>query len=490
MPTPNVLQEALDNLREPLFIVDSQRRCLFANRALFSFLGLPVHKESALPLEQFWRECPLGVSQGDEVASEFVLDSGATFPVRLSILPLANHSWLVRVLAGISGADESHTFHAHRLETLGMLAGGVAHDFNNLLAGILGHITYLKTILPGRGEHTESLAAIEDGAKRASGLTQQILSFSRLESGEQVADVNVCELAKGTCKLLRGAMSPDHSLECELPKSPLIVLGAEGKLAQVVVNLVMNARDALTGEGFIRLSVASVESQTELSKAFAGADLSSKRYARISVTDNGHGMSSDVIKRIFEPYFSTKKNKGTGLGLAMVRQIVQLFGGAITVQSEVGLGTTVSVYLPIVAEEAAPAGKGKKSAKSDALEHGTERVLVVDDEYPVRNVLCVSLEHLGYKVETANSGKEALEKYEAGGGYDLVLLDMIMPQLSGDQVFIELKKIDPQVQVLVISGFSSEKAVKSILNNGGLGFLQKPFTIEELSRCVRSCLDR
>lgn len=483
------LRDALDSLREPLFVVDPKEGCLFANKALFEFLGLDPSAERKLKLDDFWPDCSAGKTRGEEIAAEFKLKSGPAFAVKLSIQPLSTRLWIVRVLAGISRTDAPHSFHAHRLETLGMLAGGVAHDFNNVLAGILGHITYLKTILPARGAHTESLGAIEDGAKKASMLTQQILSFSKHDGGEKVTQVNLGDLVKGACKLLRGAISHDCSLECTIPSSPVTVLAVEGKLAQVIVNLVINARDAIHPEGAIRVSVTPVDSSEELSRVFGSIELTSKSYARLSVSDNGHGMTPEVMEKIFEPYFSTKKEKGTGLGLAVVRQIVQLFGGAIDVQSEVGKGTTLSIYLPIVSEVPKTQTLPKHDSRPQ-LQRGNETVLVVDDEYPVRNVLCVSLEHLGYRVEVAESGKEALEKYRSHGGYDLVLLDMIMPHLSGDQVFFELKKLDPAVQVLLISGFSSEGAVKAVLKNGGLDFIQKPFTIEELSRRVRGCLDR
>lgn len=484
-----VLRDALDSLKEPLFIVEDKKGCVFANSALFTFLGISRPADSILPLDEFWPGVKVGSIRGEEIASEFKLVSGAAFAVKLSIQSIRQHTWIVRVLAGVSRSEALHSFHAHRLETLGMLAGGVAHDFNNVLAGILGHITYLKMILPARGTHTESLGAIEDGAKKASSLTQQILSFSKLEGGEKVSEVNICELVRGACKLLRGAISPEYSLECSLPQTPVCVLAVEGKLAQVIVNLVINARDAVGPEGFIRVSVASVQSEKELGEAFGSVELSSKHYARLTVTDNGHGMSPEIMQKIFEPYFSTKKDKGTGLGLAVVREIVQLFGGAITVKSEVDLGTTISVYLPIVSAPAAEVSLARPTVAKHDLQRGTERILVIDDEYPVRNVLCVSLEHLGYQVDVAESGREAIEKYEASKRYDLVLLDMIMPQLSGDQVFVELKKLDPDVRVLVISGFSSEAAVRSILSAGGKGFIQKPFTIEELAKHVRGCLD-
>jgi CheY-like chemotaxis protein len=211
------------------------------------------------------------------------------------------------------------------------------------------------------------------------------------------------------------------------------------------------------------------------------------QYARVSVRDNGHGITEEVQRRMFEPYFSTKKALGTGLGLATVLQTVRQFGGAIAVASQVGVGTEILVYLPMLRAVAA-AGELNTSAEV-LVAPGRERILIVDDEYPVRNVLSISLDHLGYEVETASSGAEALEKYRAAQQpYDLVILDMIMPQMPGDRVFAELAGLDPAVRVLVISGYSSEAAVQAILDNGGLDFMAKPFTIEELSRKVRQCL--
>lgn len=489
MPPSNLLYDVLDSLREPLFVVHEEQGCLFANAALFEFLGIPLAANHTIALSEFWPECAVGRSRGEEIASEFRTPSGSTFAVKLSIQPMEQRVWLVRVLAGVSRSEALHSFHAHRLETLGMLAGGVAHDFNNVLAGILGHVTYLKTILPARGAHIESLTAIEDGAKKATSLTQQILSFSKHDGGEKIVAVDLGALAKGACKLLRGAISPERTLECQIPSEGVHVLAVEGKLAQVIVNLVINARDAIATNGTIRVHVSLVDSAAELNQAFGGADLSSKHYARLSVIDNGHGMSAEVMTRIFEPYFSTKKDKGTGLGLAVVREIVELFGGAIRVESKESQGTAISVYLPMVERESAhPEDRG--AVPLPELARGSERILVVDDEYPVRNVLCVSLEHLGYEVDMAENGPDAIARYREAGKYDLVLLDMIMPQLPGEQVFFELQKLDPDVSVLLISGFSSEGAVRSVLESGGRGFIQKPFTIEELSKQVRTCLDQ
>ncbi|MCB0332574.1 MAG: response regulator [Bdellovibrionales bacterium] len=378
-------------------------------------------------------------------------------------------------------------FHRQRLETLGMLAGGIAHDFNNVLAGILGHITYLKTILPSSGNHTESLQAIEDGARKASLMTRQILDFSKLDLEERPVCLNLTEIVQGVFRLLKGATSPRMTLDLCLPADPVHILGVEGKVAQIIVNLVINARDAISEDGRIDVSLSRMENSKDLLDLFGGEELSAPAYALIEVRDSGHGMSQAVLDRIFEPYFSTKEGKGTGLGLATVLSIVKQLAGAIDIVSQEGEGTSVSVYLPLVHQDDATPEDPRRDSP---LQRGTERVLIVDDEYPVRNVLAMSLGHLGYEVETVSSGVEALALYEEEGKrYDLIILDMLMPKLSGEEVFRRIRQIDPEACVLVISGYSSEAAVDEILANGGKGFIQKPFTIDELSMKVRECLD-
>lgn len=386
--------------------------------------------------------------------------------------------------------DSLQDFHAERLQTLGMLAGGVAHDFNNILAGILGHTTYLKTILPKTGPHSESLVAIEEGAKKASLITQQILNFSKLDATEQPVKMDLCALTTRTCSLLRGAISPEFIFEYEIPPKPIYIWAVEARVAQLLVNLVINSRDALEPNGYIRVSMGPAERPRVISLLEPGCRQHAN-YVEILVTDNGRGMSSDVMQRAFEPYFSTKKDKGTGLGLATVDAIVKLFDGGIKISSKVDVGTTVSVYLPIFDERSmsAPQDVCADDTECLELEKGSERILVVDDEYPVRNVLSLSLEHLGYKVEIASSGVEAIEKFSGElKDFDLVILDMLMPNLSGEEVFFRLQELHPDVRVLVISGYSSEDAVKNILEHGGRDFIQKPFTIGELSKKVRECL--
>lgn len=476
---------ALEGLKQPVFVLDSELSCVFVNRALCDFLELQQDESETVSLDTFWPEARADLLDVPEVSVTLRGSNNMQLPLKLSLTPLCDSYTLCRVL------DESDVheplFHSQRLMTLGMLAGGVAHDFNNVLAGILGHITYLKTILPRSGPHCESLAAIEEGGKKASLMTQQILNFSKLNTEEKPVRVDVCDIVLKTWSLLRGAISPEYNLSHRVPDAPLYVMAVEGKLAQVIVNLVMNSKDAIEVGKSIDIVVEELSRSDRIQQLFGAESASS--CAVLKVKDDGHGMSEEVLSHAFEPYYSTKKKKGTGLGLATVRSIVDALGGAIDIQSQVGSGTSVSVYLPLADVSDALASSDHASSSELSLEQGTERILVVDDEDPVRNVLCVSLAHLGYEVERACSGAEALEMVESHGGprYDLVILDMLMPNLSGDEVFFRLREIEPAIRVLLISGYSSEEAVHRILENGGRGFIQKPFTIDELSRKVREC---
>lgn len=482
-------RDALDSLREPLFIVDARRKLRFANKALIRFLKEDEGVE--LRLADFWADAERSDFKHEEFAAEFVNSRQEVFAVRLLSSPIDGDLHVVRVIAGGAKTGSIVDFHNQRIETLGMLAGGVAHDFNNILAGILGHVTYLKTILPGQGPHIESLTAIEEGGKKASLVTQQILNFSRLDPEQKPTRVDLCEAVRKTCLLLRGAISPLYPLEQEYISEPALVLATEGSIAQIVVNLAMNARDAYSSPAPVKIRVRGDVPQEEVDSAFGEEEAPPGRFYALEVIDTGHGMSSDVLERIFEPYFTTKRNKGTGLGLSTVRALVRLYGGAITVDSVVGEGTKVAVLLPRFTAPGAESKGDGSGARS--LPGGRESVLVVDDEHPVRNVLCVSLRHLGYNVEVASSGAEALDKFAAkeqlGTPYDLVLLDMLMPQIPGEKVFSKMRSISPQCRVLIISGYSSEEAIRRMLSQGKVDFLQKPFTIEQLALKVRSCLE-
>lgn len=483
------LFQALECLEIPFFLLDSQRRCVFASRAFHVLLGRQLSAECRLSISDFWPAMG-GFKPGlSDLAAELVHSDGQTCRVRLGVTALSDGYQLFRVTASSFNAESAEGLHAQRLETLGMVASGIAHDFNNVLAGILGHVTYLKNILPVNGPHVDSLRSIEEGARKSSLLTQQILAFSRMEFDEKVARIELGGLIERTCRLMQGAISRVYNLSWKVPAKPVLVLGAEGRLAQVLANLIINSRDAVAPGGNIEVELSVTASRQTLERVYGGQDLSSLEYAVLSVRDNGHGIPPDVLQRIFEPYFSTKKEKGTGLGLSTVDAIARLYGGVVDVQSEVNVGTQISVYLPVTEGGSLSAQIGRAGEQPQELQRarGAERILVVDDEYPVRNVLSISLRHLGYEVEVAGSGGEACEKYSRQR-FDLVILDVLMPELSGDQVFFRLREMDPEARVLLMSGFTSSEVVHNVLDHGGRGFMQKPFTIEELSLRVRDSL--
>jgi nitrogen-specific signal transduction histidine kinase/CheY-like chemotaxis protein len=404
----------------------------------------------------------------------------------VKVATFAGDALLVRVLASFSQDQTTKVFHAQRMETLGLLAGGVAHDFNNILTGILGHLAYLQNVLPTEGKHVESLSAIEEGAMRGSSITQQILQFSRLEQTEPSTRVDLGEMVSRVCLLVKGTIPSDIRLDFAPPARSVSVLASEAYVSQVIINLIVNARDAIKHGGSIEVALERACSSEEVSRLF-GTEPAAPAYGALVVRDSGEGMDEEVKARLFEPYFTTKKQGGTGLGLTTVFSIVKSLGGAIEVVSEKGVGTEFRVVLPVVDDSVAKEELELESDEGPVSGRG-ERILVVDDEYAVRNVLGLSLTHLGYAVETAASGLDALDRFgEAEGRYDLVILDLLMPGLSGEEVFNRLRRLRPDQRVLIVSGFSSEQVVTRILANGGRDFIQKPFSIEVLSRKVRGC---
>ena len=477
------LKSAFNSLPEPLLVISRSGTVIFANVGFNSLVG---STESGDRVGRFWPDVDKVTWEYREFASEFIKADGSPFPVKLVTYP--GDLLLVRVIGSIDSLHDRRFTHQQRLETLGMLAGGVTHDFNNVLTGIIGHIAYLKTILPEKGQHSESIAAVEDGVAKASQISQQILKFSRLEGAEESVRVDMCQFVVRTSQLIKGAIPSECDFSWIVPSAKLEVLGGEARLAQILINLIVNARDALDGRGTICAELEAVHDRVELEHVFHSSELPSDAYARLRVVDTGQGMPDEIVARIFEPYFSTKADRGTGLGLTTVKSIVAECGGAIHVNSKVGHGTTFSVYLPLIKETDTSAAT---TDEEDSLPRGCgESLLVVDDEHTVRNVLRLSLEHLGYVVTTATTGDEAITCFqEASKSFDLVVLDMIMPGKSGDEVFAHIRKLDPKVRTLLISGFSSERAVNEALENGALDYLPKPFTMEVLADKVRRCLD-
>lgn len=555
-----VLFTFFDSFKEPVALIFYPQAKVLANRALRKLLGFAANKE--YPVDRIWPEALNHLGEVEEFSTTFVHESGEVLPVKIECSRLSDfltgsssqtsfgseggtarstnqansraggqatslsgskavnqEIYVCRVLAAQSSSKDGLHLQQQRLETLGLLASGVAHDFNNILTGILGHVSYLRAVLAGQAEFAESLNAIEAGAKRSSTMTQQIVRFSKPEAASDILVFDLRGLVGATCVLLKGAIPPKFALRYIPPEEPVMIMGMETQLSQVLVNLVVNARDALENSGNIDVTIDNVLDFEALGRAVPGAlkQGHQTRYIALKVRDDGKGMPEDVKQRIFEPFFTTKRELGTGLGLSTVRSIVQQLKGGIDISSVVGKGTTVTIFLPIcevkeLSESADSAGRqtskqgSSVSGRSDRASQGAAgeseskqrkveslgRVLVVDDEPAVRQVVSLSLGHLGYEVDALASGLEVVERYKVDPDfrYDLIILDMLMPMLSGEETFKELKQLDPRIKVLLMSGYSSEGAIEATLAAGAKDFIPKPFTIDDLSKKVRLILGR
>jgi PAS domain S-box-containing protein len=374
---------------------------------------------------------------------------------------------------------------AQRLEAVGQLAGGIAHDFNNLVTIVKVNGELLSQSLGATDPRRRDVEEIQEAADRAAGLTRQLLAFSRRQLLQpRVLALNV--VIAGMSPLLGRLIGEDIELAVLPSPSDVHVSADAGQLEQVLVNLVVNARDAMPSGGRITVETSIVELDHEMVARHAmvvpGA------YAMLAVSDTGIGMSSDVQKRIFEPFFTTKDpGKGTGLGLATVYGIVQQSGGYIWVYSEPGHGTTFKVYLPSVA--ATP--RADTEAVAPRIPRGTETVLLVEDDEAVRGLAARVLGRQGYTVLQAPSGSDALTlAHQYAGHIHLLLTDVVMPQMNGRQLAEHLFQIRPATRVLFMSGYTDDDIIRRGLLDLETAFLEKPFTVESLAETTRQTLDR
>jgi PAS domain S-box-containing protein len=372
---------------------------------------------------------------------------------------------------------------AQKMEAIGALAGGIAHDFNNILSAIIGY-TELAMLNEGAEHCTAELKEALIAANRAKDLVKQILAFSR-QTDEDRMPVRVALVAKEAVKFLRATIPATIEIKTRLDEKSGAVLANSVELHQIIMNLCTNAQHAI-GEQAGILEVEVKNAEIDLAQKNAVIDLEIGSYVKLSVRDTGYGMGADTIKRIFDPYFTTKEiGVGTGLGLAVVHGIVKKCGGAIRVESELGKGTTFHIYLP-----KADMTASIKAEQPKTIEGGSERILFVDDEKMLVDIGQQALQRLGYDVVSRTSPIEALELFKAKPDFfDLVITDKTMPGITGDVLAKELMSIRPNLPVIICTGYSQTIDHERAKQIGIKAFVMKPILINEIAAAVRKVLD-
>jgi len=369
---------------------------------------------------------------------------------------------------------------SQKMEALGTLSGGIAHDFNNLLMGIQGYASLMLCNTDPSHPHHDKLKAIESQVESGSNLTKQLLGYAR--SGRyEVNPTDLNDLIKKITNLF-GRTKKEIRLFESYAESLWLVEADAGQLEQVFLNLFVNAWQAMPGGGSLYVETQNVTLDESYIKPY---HVTPGRYVKVTVTDTGVGMDQATQQRIFEPFFTTKTmGRGTGLGLASVYGIIKGHKGLINVYSEKGHGTSFTIHLPVSQKKPV-----SKEPVVSEIKGGHETILLVDDENVITEVTGEMLAGLGYQIIIANSGEKALEIYrEKHGRVDLVIMDMIMPTMGGGETFREMKAINPDVKVILSSGYTLNSEAKHIMNQGALAFLQKPYKLDELSGKIRTVL--
>jgi two-component system cell cycle sensor histidine kinase/response regulator CckA len=472
---------------QPMWVLDPEaRKILEANRAAAVLYGHSVRQFRGMSLDDIelngqprhslgdgWRHC----TRDGRVLDIEMLRHTITYQGRSAeLVTLLDVTERVQL--------EGRLRQAQKMQAVGLLAGGVAHDFNNLLTIIAGYGQMIANSLdPGDTNHYAAEQILKAG-ERAAGLTQQLLAFSRRQAPQfQVLDLN--KLVRGLSSMLRRLIGEDIDLRLTLQPDVAMVKADTGQLEQVLMNLVVNARDAMPQGGLLTIETGNARLNAEQSSALR-RPLKPGAYTTISVKDSGSGMDAATQILLFEPFFTTKgMGQGTGLGLSTVLSIVKQSGGSVEVTSEAGAGTNVKVYLPSVETAAVEA-----SVKRRTLLRGTETVLVVEDEEMVRRLVKDTLDRAGYKVLDAAEPEEAhriVGSYR--GNIDLLITDVVMPKVNGKELAEMLTAERPGLKVLYMSGYTDRAVENTGVLAREVAFLQKPFTPSVLTEKVREVLE-
>ncbi|APF19982.1 signal transduction histidine kinase, nitrogen specific, NtrB [Caldithrix abyssi DSM 13497] len=388
---------------------------------------------------------------------------------------------------------EQQLFQAQKMESIGLLTGSIAHDFNNILTAINGYAEMIRRGLPDDHEMQAFIQNILRSGRRAENLIRQLLAFSRKQLIEPRV-VNLNQIIDDLKKMLRQLINEDIELVTQLAEDVPPIKADPGQIEQMLVNLIINSRDALNhlSDPGVRKMIKVQTEKVVLDEDFVSRHAGSREgeYVRISISDNGIGIPEEIQDKIFEPFFTTKsEGKGTGLGLSTVYGIIKQNGGSIYLESAPGQGTTFHIYWPVSEEEQ---DKSERDETSEISTKAQESIMVVEDDPDVRELACTFLKNLGYKVYAAENGARALEIIKQNNlvnELDMVFSDMVMPVMGGDQLAEEIKELNPNIKILLTSGYTDSQLMKTGLLSRGYRFLHKPYTIQQMAKKVRAILD-
>ena len=484
----------LSTMSEGILEVTSEGRIVYANPAAIALIGILEETLLASNFTDLFKETDSQLIKNQLVAihnqsKTIIRDFPITIngkQILLDILPVMDerHRTIVIILNDVSDRKrmEAQLLQAQKMEAIGTLAGGIAHDFNNLLMVIQGNVSLMLLQLEAIHPHYEMLKNIEKQVQNGSKLTGQLLGYAR-KGRYEVKPLLLNYLVREISEAF-GRTRKNITIHHELSQGLFPCEADQGQIEQVLMNLFVNAADAMPEGGDLSLKTVNITHEEIKGKLY---DPKAGDYILLTVADTGIGMDHKTLDHIFEPFFTTKElGRGTGLGLASVYGIIKGHGGYIDVESEKGYGTTFKIYLPASVKKVQ---EGVKTA--GLIMKGTGTVLLVDDEEEVLNVGDGFLKAMGYQVITAHDGKEATEVYRKHQeSIDLVVLDIVMPVMGGSEVFDRLKKINPDIKVLLSSGYSIDGEATKILERGASGFIQKPFNIKQLSQSIHEILKK
>lgn len=503
------LRKVVDSIPNLIFVKDAQGKFSWANQGFAELLGTTPHKiigkvdsdfESNPKLLQRFKR------QDDHIRQT---RSELRIPERLMVDAYGKSRWLhtikrplelsqnqpVYVLGVLSDTTyrkklEEQLLHAQKMEAVGQLAGGIAHDFNNLLTGIVGYANLLKSDHSDSSKVIWTAEMIESIANRASQLTQQLLGFAR-KGKHQNTPVDLNAAITETVAILSRTIEKDVVIEQNLNAARNVIVGDPLQIQQILLNLALNARDAMRPEtGGTCGGIMTIATRDILDPEELPADLPNGSYTEVSVSDTGCGIGPAIIDRIFDPFFTTKRSdKGSGMGLAMVYGIIKNHGGSVQVESSLGKGTVFRAYLPICEDLAGSIEVIPTNTTKNQPIRGKGLILLVDDHHVIRDVTAKLLSALGYSVATASDGSEALAYYKKNWiNVDLVIMDMVMPGMSAQECFTLLREINPRIKAILSTGYANNNLVQDILDDGMLGFIQKPYQIDSLAQIVANIL--